>query len=65
MWVQNSDSFKRAICKLEWITDVIDDIRSSTNGNYVLGNQRFKDEISAILKRGVVPGKAGRSVKLS
>jgi len=44
-------------------TDVINDIRSSTNGNYVLGNERFKDEISVELKRRVVPGKAGRPVK--
>ena len=41
--------------------DVINDIRASTNGNYVFGNERFKDEISGILKRRVVPGKAGRS----
>ncbi len=40
-------------------TDVIDGIRVSTNGNYVLGNNRFKDEISATLKRRVVPGRAG------
>jgi len=26
--------------------EVLDDIRVSTNGNYVLGNERFKDEIS-------------------
>ena len=25
--------------------EVLDDIRVSTNGNYVLGNKRFKDEI--------------------
>ena len=45
-------------------TDVIDDIRSSTNGNYVLGNERFKEEISVALKRRVVPGKAGRPKKV-
>jgi len=44
--------------------DVIDDIRASTNGNYVLGNERFKDQIADVLKRRVVPGKAGRPVKL-
>ncbi len=44
--------------------EVLDDIRVSTNGNYVLGNERFKDEISGILKRRVVPGKAGRPTKL-
>ena len=49
--------------KVQMNTEVIDDIRASTNGNYVLGNERFKDEVSAILKRRVVPGKAGRPVK--
>ena len=44
--------------------DVIDDIRSSTNSNYVLGNAQFKAEISAALKRRVVPGKAGRPIKV-
>jgi putative transposase len=44
-------------------TAVIDEIRSSTNGNYVLGNNQFKDEISAVLKRRVVPARAGRPAK--
>ena len=39
---------------------VIDSIRCSTNGNYVLGSERFQREVSAMLKRRVVPGKAGR-----
>jgi putative transposase len=43
--------------------EVLDDIRASTNGNYVLGNERFKDQISDMLKRRVVPGKAGRPAK--
>lgn len=40
--------------------DVIHDIRTSTNGNFALGNERFKEEIAAILNRRVIPGKAGR-----
>jgi len=42
---------------------LIDEIRSSTNGNYVLGNDRYKKEIESMIKRRVSPGKAGRSVK--
>lgn len=42
---------------------LINQIRSSTNGNYVLGNDRFKEEIESMIKRRVSPGKAGRSVK--
>jgi len=44
---------------------LIDEIRQSTNGNYVLGNERFKEDIANMLKRRVSPGKAGRSVKES
>jgi len=44
-------------------SNILDEIRNSTNGNYVLGNDRFKDEISNLLKRRVSPGKAGRPVK--
>jgi len=40
--------------------EVINDIRRSTNGNYVLGCERFKEEIGVMLKRRVTPGKAGR-----
>jgi putative transposase len=41
----------------------IDDIRRSTNGNFVLGGDRFKAEIATMLKRRVSPGKAGRPAK--
>ena len=36
------------------------DIRSATNGNYVLGNKRFQDEIEKMLGRRVTQGKSGR-----
>lgn len=35
-------------------------IRRATNGNYVLGNVRFQDEIARMLHRRVAPGKRGR-----
>ncbi|MEE9303344.1 MAG: transposase [Thiotrichaceae bacterium] len=41
------------------------DIRQATNGNYVLGNERFKEEIEAILERRVSRGKAGRPSKVA
>ena len=39
---------------------LIHSIRQSLNSCLVLGNERFKDEIEARLKRKVRPGKAGR-----
>jgi putative transposase len=44
-------------------SDVMNDIRTSTNGNFVLGSDRFKEEISTMLKRRVVPARAGRPIK--
>ena len=41
----------------------IAEIRAATNGNYVLGNNRFNEEISRMLKRRVTKGKAGRPVR--
>lgn len=38
-------------------------IRTSTNGNYVLGDSRFQQEIEQALKRRVVPGMPGRPSK--
>lgn len=35
-------------------------IRSATNGNYVLGNERFAEEVAAMLGRRTVKGRAGR-----
>jgi len=42
---------------------LVDQIRKATNGNFVLGDNRFQEEISKALGRRVVPGKAGRPVK--
>jgi putative transposase len=43
--------------------ELINEIRQATNGNYVLGDARFRAEIEAMLHRRVTPGKAGRPVK--
>ena len=40
-----------------------DQIRSATNGNYVLGNKRFQEQIAKALGRRVTKGKAGRPKK--
>lgn len=41
-------------------TVVVDNIRRATNGNFVLGNQTFTEQLSAALRRRAVPGKSGR-----
>ncbi len=41
----------------------IEKIRKATNGNFALGTDRFKEEISEMLGRRVSPGKAGRPRK--
>ena len=40
--------------------DVDNQIRLATNGNYVLGNKRFEEQIARALGRRVTKGKAGR-----
>jgi len=43
---------------------LIDQIRAATNGNYVLGNDRFKKEVTTMLRRRVIPGRSGRPRKV-
>jgi putative transposase len=38
----------------------VDKIRQATNGNFALGSSRFQEDISRMLGRRVVPGRAGR-----
>ena len=49
----------RALFKAH-IDDIDDQIRTATNVNYVLGNQRFQEQIAHALGRRVTKGKAGR-----
>lgn len=42
---------------------MVDEIRQATNGNFALGNDRFKEEIEAALGRRVQPGRPGRPKK--
>ena len=41
----------------------VDQIRSATNGNYALGNDRFAAQLASALSRRVTPGRAGRPPK--
>lgn len=53
----------RELFRHELVPGLVDQIRRATNGNYVLGDVRFGDEIAAMLKRRVTPGKSGRPRK--
>lgn len=53
----------RALFAAHLDSDHVDAIRQATNGNYVLGDQRFQAEIEEALRRRVTPGKPGRPVK--
>jgi hypothetical protein len=44
-------------------SNTINVIRKTANGNYVLSNDCFKDEIEDMLKRRVAPGKPGKPAK--
>ncbi len=39
---------------------LVDEIRSATNGNYALGSDLFRDEVTKMLGRRVAPGVSGR-----
>ncbi|PVV17366.1 MAG: transposase [gamma proteobacterium symbiont of Ctena orbiculata] len=50
----------RELYRHELGPDVIDEIRKSTNGNFVLGDRRFAEQIEAKLGRRATPGRSGR-----
>lgn len=50
----------RALFKAHINSDIDNQIRTATNGNYVLGNTRFQQQIESALGRRVTKGKAGR-----
>jgi putative transposase len=55
-----------AYCELfqeELNIGLINEIRQSTNGNYALGSERCKDEVSKVLGHRVTLGKSGRPQK--
>lgn len=50
----------RALFRHELAPDLVDKIRQAANGNVVLGDSRFGDEIARVLGRRVTHGQAGR-----
>ena len=54
----------RELFKAHIDPELNDKIRDATNGNYVLGNSRFQEEIEQALGRRVTKGKAGRPKKV-
>ena len=50
----------RALFRSRLEPELVEQIRQATNGNFVLGNDRFAEEIAATLGRRVSPGRAGR-----
>jgi putative transposase len=53
----------RELFRYELEPGVVDQIRRATNGNFVLGNERFATEVAAVIGRRAVPGKSGRPHK--
>jgi putative transposase len=56
-------SHYRELFKAHMDPERVNEIRQATNGNYALGNERFKTEIEQALKRRATPGKSGRPTK--
>ncbi|MBP5987255.1 MAG: transposase [Azonexus sp.] len=54
----------RELFRYELEPGLVDQIRRATNGNFVLGNERFATEVAAVIGRRVLPGKSGRPRKV-
>lgn len=50
----------RELFRYQMEPGVIDEIRKSTNGNFVLGDSRFTEQVETMLGRRATPGKSGR-----
>jgi len=63
----NSDTDRQAnyrnLFKVHLEQGSVEEIRRATNGNYVLGNKHFREEIQRMLKCRVSPGQSGRPGK--
>lgn len=53
----------RELFRHELEPSLVDDIRRATNGNFLLGETRFAEEVASALGRRVTPGKSGRPRK--
>ena len=54
----------RELFSHELAPGLLDQIRRATNGNFVLGNERFAAEVAAVIGRRVSPGTSGRPRKV-
>lgn len=59
----NRQAAYRELFRYQLDPGVVDEIRQATNGNVVLGNERFGAEVATLLGRRVTKGKAGRPRK--
>lgn len=55
----------RELFRYELGPGLVDEIRRATNGNFLLGDERFAAEVAATLGRRVLPGKSGRPPKVA
>lgn len=53
----------RELFKAHLEDKIMEGIRKATDGNYVLGNEKFQEEVEYMLKRRARPGKSGRPRK--
>ena len=58
-WEEGRRAAYRGLFKAH-VDDIDNQIRIATNGNYVLGNRRFQEQLAHALGRRVTKGKAGR-----
>lgn len=57
---QTRQSVYRELFRYQLEPKLVDEIRQATNGNYVLGDTKFIQQIAEALDRRVLRGKAGR-----
>jgi putative transposase len=55
----------RELFRYELDIGLVDEIRLATNGNFVLGDQRFATQIESMIGRRAVPGQSGRPRKVT
>ena len=55
----------RELFRYELEPGLVDQIRRATNGNFVLGSERFAADAASTLGRRVLPGKSGRPRKVA
>lgn len=59
-WQGERQAVYRALFEAPLEDSVIEEIRRLTNGNYALGDNRFKEEMEIMLQRRARPARAGR-----